>query len=196
MRETATHQMTSQKKSSTTKLPQSLIEQIKVSECRSDLDLVSLFLTLGLASHEQHLRRIHPGSRKEARKRERTLRKQKKAQYFSYTNADKSLKRSADEEHVECPKTKKSKADHISEERLPVTSKEKRPKVPVKPLKAPTLPKVRSKVEENEDAYITYLESKLGLRKAERINKKGSENDGLDGMSPVHINHILELMHI
>jgi len=195
MRETATHQMTSQKKSSTTKLPQSLIEQIKVSECRSDFDLVSLFLTLGLASHEHH-RRIHPGARKEARKRERTLRKQKKAQYFSHSNADKKLKRSADEEHVECPKTKKSKVDHISEPVSKQTLKEKRPKVPVKPLKAPTLPKVRSKVEENEDAYITYLESKLGLRKAERINKKGSENDGLDGMSPVHINHILELMHM
>ena len=122
------------------------------------------------------------------------MRKQKKAQYFSHTNANKNLKRGADEEHIECPKTKKPKVDHISKERLPISSP--KPKQ-TKPLKAATLPKVlRSKVEEDEDAYITYLESKLGLRKAERINKKGSENGGLDGMSPVRINHILELMHM
>lgn len=195
--------MTIQKKSSTTRLPQSLIEQIKSSERGSDSDLILFYfskLTLGSASHEHHPRRIHRGSRKEARKRDRTLTKQKKAQYFKHTSANRNLKRGADEEHAECPQTKKPKVGQISEERLPPKpkqiSKEKRPEVPVKSLKAPTLPKVRTKVAEDEDAYITYLESKLGLRKAERINKKGSENDGLDGMSPILVNILLKLMHM
>lgn len=43
------------------------------------------------------------------------------------------------------------------------------------------LPKIPSKLEEDEDAYIAHLESKLGLGMSGK-KKKNSDDDGLDGI--------------
>lgn len=46
----------------------------------------------------------------------------------------------------------------------------------------------RTRQEEEEDAYIVYLESKLGYKKGGRKSSKLADDDGLDGMC-----HILEI---
>jgi hypothetical protein len=149
-----------------------------------------LILEVSQASDLQHSsQRTHSRfrSRKETRKQERTLRKQKKSQHFLHprnTSSNVNLKRNASGgEHDDLPKRKKIKVDDDGISRKKATSS----KQPLKGkttadskgrLSAHTPPEVRSKVGNDEDACIAYLESKLGLKKTRRT----SEDDGLDGM--------------
>jgi len=143
------------------------------------------------SSHRTHSRFHKPTLRKATRKQERALRKQKKAQHFLHprnTSSHANLKRNASGgEHDDSPKSKKIKVDGDGVSRTNETSLKQ-------PLKGKTKsdskgkfsahipPEVRSKVEDDEDAYIAYLESKLGLKKTQRA----SEDDGMDGMFLAH----------
>ncbi|KAI4520132.1 hypothetical protein K525DRAFT_204430 [Schizophyllum commune Loenen D] len=160
-------------------------------------------------------------SRKEARKQEREGRKQRKAQYFSAAHAANSVKRRAEDDHVDSPKRKKAKTDSGAAPPTPaararkkdgdatsakgkVTSekkttpapdkkvKEKKAKDPKKPsalakLAGETSKKSskvtpRSRVEADEDNYIAYLESKLGLKGDKKKKSNPEEDDGLDDL--------------
>lgn len=57
----------------------------------------------------------------------------------------------------------------------------------------------RTQKENEEDAYITYLESKLGLKKGNSRNTKhgaGMDEDGLDGTSPMQAHLVLPGTHL
>ncbi|KAJ7593311.1 hypothetical protein C8J56DRAFT_495127 [Mycena floridula] len=145
-------------KTSTTKLPQSLREQIDADN----------------TPHHGTRKRQHKVSRKESRKQERAGQKQRKAQFFSV-----GVKRPAvAEEHHESPTRKKVKLDPEPVLSAPVQPPKPK-KAPAKPaLSAPRLAKPPEKPTE-EDAYITYLESKLGYSKGKG---KKTEDDGLDDL--------------
>ncbi|ESK94709.1 mif4g ma4 domain-containing protein [Moniliophthora roreri MCA 2997] len=178
-------------KTSTTRLPQSLLEQIQQSNGSEH-------------THKRHSSRKQQLSRKEARKQERAGRKQKKAEYFST-----STKRPAPSGDDEFPQRKRVKLDGgadvygnqpkastsktaiidtLTTTSRPVSSvpEEKSQKASKTPL-AKHVPKSSSftatpriQKEEEEDAYIAYLEGKLGYGK-----KKGKQpryNDGLDDL--------------
>lgn len=142
-----------------------------------------------------------PSSRKDARKRERLDRKKRKADHFS------ASKRKTEEEHVDVPGSKRRKTVHFADEvrrSNPPLSKEsheawargppelsnaRKPKptaleklISHSTRKAPgfasRIPRTREEAE--EDAYITYLEAKLGYSSGNK-RKKGDEDDGLDG---------------
>lgn len=121
------------------------------------------------------------------------------------------MKRSANSEHGESPKRKKVKfaveekpaaKPSIKEYATPGSSKASKPKTKKKEptaleklaartdsssarlTSAAPAWKARSKQEKDEDAYIEYLESKLGWNNGgSRTNKygKGLNDDGLDG---------------
>ncbi|KAF8150806.1 hypothetical protein B0H34DRAFT_665767 [Crassisporium funariophilum] len=184
------------KKTSTTRLPQTLQQQIDQSagtpQCHSAND------------HPQNRRRPHL-SRKDARKEERASRKQKKADHFS---RDANVrKRYAEEEHVDSPQRKKarpletnavaepktrSSIPHISTATSSTSTPPPVPKVTKKIAKVSTLAKISKKVaspslrkpqEEKEDAYIAYLESKLSLGKGgKKKTKTVDADDGLDDL--------------
>ena len=117
------------------------------------------------------------------------------------------MKRQADREHAESPKRKKVKfaaedkpaAKPSAKENASAQTSTRKPK-PKEPTaleklaartdpssafsNAPSIRRARSKQEKDEDAYIAYLESKLGWSKGGSRTKKygkGLEDDGLDG---------------
>ncbi|KAF8969183.1 hypothetical protein BDZ97DRAFT_1754792 [Flammula alnicola] len=186
--------MAIRKKTSTTRLPQSLQQQIEESVPND---------------HPQNQHRQRPGSRKEARKQERVAQKMKKAEYFSH--APNARKRGAEEEHSESPRHKKSRQNDTEEgsglkSKLPpqLTTQKKEKKPPTvssspkptptkssKPSKASALEKLTKRAststlktpqEEKEDAYIAYLEAQLGLGKTGKKKSKKQEDDGLDDL--------------
>ncbi|KAL1738793.1 hypothetical protein HDZ31DRAFT_78081, partial [Schizophyllum fasciatum] len=145
-------------------------------------------------------------SRKEARKQEREGRKQKKAQYFSAPHAPNPVKRPAEDDHADSPRRKKPKTESASAPPASRTEKSQRTEEvkeannkstekKVKDTKKPTaLAKLagetskkfskaapRSRVESEEDNYIAYLESKLGLKQGKRKTNP-EEDDGLDDL--------------
>ncbi|KAG6862500.1 hypothetical protein C0995_000047 [Termitomyces sp. Mi166 len=161
--------MSVRKKSSTTRLPQTLREELEGS--------------VG----NDHPRTRYPSrpkiSRKEARKEQRQNRKKNKAEYFSAGNA--YNKRSAEqEEHDASPQRKKAKLDQpdvpkpVPETKPPTVKKKPIEKVAPQPV-APRIPDRRR---DEDDAYIAYLETKLGYTKGTK-RKKPAEDDGLDGKS-------------
>ncbi|KDR78859.1 hypothetical protein GALMADRAFT_244494 [Galerina marginata CBS 339.88] len=179
--------MAIRKKTSTTKLPQSLLAEVGQVA----------------GNDHSHNRRPHFTSRKEARKSGRDAQKQRKAEYFSQT--PNARKRHAEEEHAQSPQRKKAhltKHNHKSDTkhntisnglRQPeITYSKPSAKVPTIVLKTSkkvsTTEKVvkiaqaKSPVEEKEDAYIAYLEAKLGLGKGKRKSKSMEEEDGLDDL--------------
>ena len=140
--------------------------------------------------------------RKDARKQERESRKQKKAAYFSVNNK----KRLAEEEHHESPQRKKPRQASSAEPRVTVISNEISPtkakesfvaQLPAAPVaktnkltkskiihtaERNSHPTAMSRVDDGEDAYISYLESQLGYSKSGK-RKKIADDDGLDGMN-------------
>ena len=143
--------------------------------------------------------------RKDARKQERESRKQKKAAYFSVNNK----KRLAEEEHHESPQRKKPRQAPSAEPRVTVFSNNSNeissikakeslvaqlPAAPVVKTNKLTKSKIihaagrdshptaMSRVDDGEDAYISYLESQLGYSKSGK-RKKIADDDGLDGMN-------------
>ncbi|CCM01388.1 uncharacterized protein FIBRA_03439 [Fibroporia radiculosa] len=146
-------------------------------------------------------------SRKETRKQDRQSRKERKAEYFTslhVNNPRLKNKRNTEDEHPESPKRKKVKIAHtpittiiaprdarsslsqpkISKERIAPSTKvsSKARKVPPPTIEVPVAS--RSRQDEEEDAYIAYLESKLGWKKGgKRTTKYGKGgNDGLDDL--------------
>ncbi|KAF7977509.1 hypothetical protein HWV62_3486 [Athelia sp. TMB] len=141
----------------------------------------------------------HQLSRKDARKQDREDKKKRKADFFSAPPKANLVKRPAPTEHTESPQRKKTKLSAAEPTRPPA------PALPtqVKPALKKTLTSVasanpskprtaleklvsrndasplprssRSQKEREEDAYIAYLESKLG-----RGKKTAEDDDGLD----------------
>ncbi|KAJ6508008.1 hypothetical protein C8R47DRAFT_1036862 [Mycena vitilis] len=176
------------KKTTTTRLPQTLVEQIGDAPGNDAVE-----------PRKKWSNKNKP-SRKELRKQERTGLKQRKAEFFS---APQTGKRVADEEHTDSPQRKKAKlTTAVKQPTVPVTVPSKptpatttraepvKPTKPAKPKKtaleklvgrsdpAPTSLGPRSRKDKEEDAYIAYLESKLGYSK--KKNKR--EDDGLDDL--------------
>lgn len=140
--------------------------------------------------------------RKDARKQERESRKQKKAAYFSVNNK----KRLVEEEHHESPQRKKPRQASSAEPRVTVFSNEISPtkakeshvaQSPAPPVaktnkltkskimhaaERSSHPTAMSRIDNEEDAYISYLESQLGYSKSGK-RKKVADDDGLDGMN-------------
>ncbi|KAJ7158634.1 hypothetical protein C8R46DRAFT_1178090 [Mycena filopes] len=180
------------KKTTTTRLPQTLVERLG-DETGNDT----------VEPRKKWSNKVKP-SRKELRKQERTGVKQRKAEFFSAPAA----KREAEEEHVDSPQRKKVKLAPKTTPKLSapaaapipkpapveVDARRAEPEKPAKPAKTkktaleklvgrrsdPT-PKslgLRSQRDKEEDAYIAYLESKLGYGK----KKNNREDDGLDDL--------------
>ncbi|PPQ83433.1 hypothetical protein CVT25_007024 [Psilocybe cyanescens] len=192
------------KKTSTTKLPQSLQQRLEGS--------TGTFLSSGriLGNPQSHSandrsqtwRHSH-SSRKETRKEERAIQKQKRAEYFSHgTNLK---KRVAEEEHTDSPQYKKPRQTNtvkdVEDKHVVLVSKQKldQPPSSSKPVSKPHLSKTakssaleklvkktptpKTPAEDKEDKYIALLESKLGLKKgAKRKAKSAEEDDGLDDL--------------
>jgi nucleolar MIF4G domain-containing protein 1 len=126
-------------------------------------------------------------SRKDARKQQRVEQKQRKAQFFSA--APSSRKRSAEDEHADSPKRKKARAGSaIVPEPFSSSQPLAKPKKKTASADSVAPPNLSSKIsnrparsqrEKDEDAYITYLESKLGCKPGKKF--KGTGSDGLDG---------------
>jgi nucleolar MIF4G domain-containing protein 1 len=150
-------------------------------------------------------------SRKEARKHDREQKKQRKADFFT-SSRPQDTKRHAEDEHTDSPSRKRAKLEEsvkrteqeppkqkvLLSKPSPENTIERRHKFKdVKPKLETPLEKLSRKTvnlptklpreqhEEHEDAYIAYLESKLGWKKSgSRTSKygKGMEDDGLDGV--------------
>ncbi|KAI0342843.1 hypothetical protein BDW22DRAFT_1357370 [Trametopsis cervina] len=150
-------------------------------------------------------------SRKEARKQDREQKKQRKVQFFA---SGRTSKRPAENEHNSSPERKRPRLAETTEiiEQKPakppaaLSKSRKHPDVShlpprnavssgsksetalekrVRKLTKPPSVIPRSEQENHEDAYIAYLESKLGWSKAgARTSKygKGLEDDGLDDL--------------
>ncbi|KAJ6576616.1 hypothetical protein DFH09DRAFT_1149872 [Mycena vulgaris] len=178
------------KKTTTTRLPQTLVERLGDAPDNDTIEPRKKW------SNKNKV------SRKELRKQERTGRKQRKAEFFSV-----GAKRGAEEEHTESPQRKKIKlaAEPANKEETPAKETPKPARAtepttsvageikPVKPAKktktaleklvgrADPTPESfgpRSKKDKEEDAYMAYLESKLGYTK----KKSNREDDGLDDL--------------
>ncbi|KAG5646977.1 hypothetical protein DXG03_001700 [Asterophora parasitica] len=184
------------KKTSTTRLPHTLREEIDDS-AGNDHPRAKSF----------HRSKV---SRKEARKEERLNRKRHKAEYFSSGAAHSKRPAEDDHDHAESPKRKKVKHDGalpsntvlsttVSAFLDTIPQKFSKPApppakalVPETKKKAPTaLEKLASKSTaaprnsdrrgDEEDAYISYLEAKLGYAKGGK-KKTSAEDDGLDDL--------------
>ncbi|KAJ3819076.1 hypothetical protein F5880DRAFT_1625766 [Lentinula raphanica] len=166
----------------TTQLPSSLLEQIQESN--------------GHSTHNVNNRSKKSTSRKASRKQSRAERKQRKAEYFSSTN----LKRPANTDDVYPPAKKarlnpttpalpvSSQATFTSQGKTNASGQKKSKVVKImkdskgshRPSRGASLkvPPMRTQQERNEDAYIEYLEAKLGYSKG----KSKRFDDGLDDL--------------
>ncbi|KAF7970077.1 hypothetical protein HWV62_25056 [Athelia sp. TMB] len=168
-------------------LPQTLLDQIDESSKNTQ--------------GKKNGKNRHQLSRKDARKQDREDKKKRKADFFSAPPKANLVKRPAPTEHTESPQRKKTKLSGAEPIRPPapalptqvkpalkktltsVTSaKPPKPRTALEKLAsrsdAPSLPRSsRSQKEREEDAYIAYLESKLG-----RGKKTAEDDDGLDDL--------------
>ncbi|KAF8813324.1 hypothetical protein BYT27DRAFT_7180798 [Phlegmacium glaucopus] len=206
--------MAIRKKTSTTRLPQILQQQLDEAASTSTSANNQNHRSWNQNSRKSYLA---AASRKDARKQERLTRKQNKATYFSSSHISNTRKRGAEEELVESPQRKKLKSHGSNTAVLPKASKSL-PAQSVVPVIAPvavpkstdpspsikvskqlttatkgsTLEKTKKKTvnlkpppkEDKEDAYITYLESKLGMDNGgkKKGKKAADEDDGLDDL--------------
>jgi nucleolar MIF4G domain-containing protein 1 len=149
-------------------------------------------------------------SRKDARKQERSVKKQRKAEFYAA-----GAKRHALQDHPDSPERKRAKIELPAHEKpqpkpanaaatarnaearvAKVTTKKDEVNITGKPKakrsvlqnlveKGTPAPFPRSRIERDEDAYIARLEAKLGLGKGGVKGKSkggsGFEDDGLDG---------------
>ncbi|KAG5339817.1 hypothetical protein C0989_003498 [Termitomyces sp. Mn162] len=164
--------MSVRKKSSTTRLPQTLRDELE-----------------GVPGND-HSRTRYPSkpkiSRKEARKEQRQNRKKSKSQYFSAGNANK--RNAEQEEHDESPQRKKAKLGlHDVVPKPKPTPETKSPKVKKlaekvtpKSVTPRTLPRIPDQKRDDDDAYIAYLEAKLGYAKGVKRKKPVEDDDLLD----------------
>lgn len=206
--------MAVRKKTSTTRLPQSLQQQLDEAASTSTSGLFSMHpYPFGFTQNHSaynHSRdrngrksRFAPASRKDTRKQERLARKQNKAVFFSNSHTSNARKRGAEEELVESPQRKKLKLHKSNTANIPKVAKSPPAQVvqDISPTTAPETAaatkgpalqsfKKKSSIvklkpplnEDKEDAYIAYLESKLGMDKGgKKKGKKVAEEDGLDG---------------
>ncbi|KAH7913556.1 hypothetical protein BJ138DRAFT_1081255 [Hygrophoropsis aurantiaca] len=142
-------------------------------------------------------------NRKEERKQERVDRKKRKAEHYA-TSINQKKRKPEDDEHMHSPKSKKRKTQQSRsnapghpkspakhDTNAPVKSDAKAP-LPIKPKgKITTLAKLaskktpsisRSRLEEEEDAYIAYLEAKLGYTGRGKQKQANRHDDGLDDL--------------
>ncbi|KAJ7903418.1 hypothetical protein B0H14DRAFT_3079584 [Mycena olivaceomarginata] len=186
------------KKTTTTRLPQTLVERLGEDTARYFRELSDPF-----HPYLPQFFSTQP-SRKELRKQERSGAKQRKAEFFSAPH-----KRAAEEEHGDSPQRKKVKlatqevvnkpspsvvapsAARVTSEPVVKVAQPKPKPAKIKPKKtalekllggsdptpAPVGP--RSQKEKEEDAYIAYLEAKLGYG-GKKTKKR--EEDGLDDL--------------
>ncbi|KAG6856902.1 hypothetical protein H0H87_012483 [Tephrocybe sp. NHM501043] len=187
-------------KTSTTRLPQSLQEELDEVSGGRTYSLYSLGNnTISGNDHPRTKSKFRPKiTRKEARKEERLNRKKHKAEYFSAGQVHN--KRRAEEDHEQSPQRKKAKRDQPNVAvTLAPSLKHKSPKAVAKPTidakPLPTkkttaleklatkssAPRIPDRKADEEDAYISYLEAKLGYTKGEK-RKKPSDDDGLDDL--------------
>ncbi|RDB25941.1 Suppressor of glycerol defect protein 1 [Hypsizygus marmoreus] len=184
------------KKTSTTRLPQSLRDELDGNTPNN---------------HPRTKWTSRPKvSRKDSRKEERTNRKKNKADFFSH-HPGRDKRSAEEEEHAESPKRKKARHDistQSTDSRSTVHPKVipnppetkaqdsaepssarrvnvKKTRTPLERLVVksnPLNPKASgTRREEEEDSYIAYLESKLGYAK-DRKKQKKTEDDGLDDL--------------
>lgn len=169
-------------KTTTTRLPQSLLEQIDET-----------------AHHPQRTRHGKPRvSRKETRKQDRVVRKQHKADFF--LSGVTRNKRLVEDDHIDSPKLKRVKYSNvnstINDQLITHPSSQPNPaQTPIQPsalsaklpaqetrpgrkakTSRPRITIPRSQKEEEEDLYIKYLETKL------KHGRREFEDDGLDDL--------------
>ncbi|KAF9243388.1 hypothetical protein BU15DRAFT_86369 [Melanogaster broomeanus] len=173
-------------------LPKSILKQIGVEE--SPARARDSFLYQNTKKNSQR-------PRKDARKEDRLDRKKRKAEHFSTKAA--STKRQIEEEHVDLPKAKRRKSVHFAEDIAParianshgsishsVKKSKQKPTALEKLASNSTSRKShktasgipRTREEQEEDAYIAYLEAKLGYSKSGGKRKKEDEDDGMDDL--------------
>ncbi|THV07360.1 hypothetical protein K435DRAFT_833689 [Dendrothele bispora CBS 962.96] len=173
--------MPARKKNSTTRLPQSLLEEINQSPG---------------SNNSRGRQSKHQLSRKETRKQERVERKSRRVEYFA-----RKPKRPAENEPDLAPQRKKlkleSRTDVSQANANPTLNKppkstssqsqvqpKKESSLKKQPSKKTALeklmshPKPKTKQERDEDKYIEYLESQLGHKKGKSVKY----NDGLDDL--------------
>ena len=142
-------------------------------------------------------------SRRDTRKQERLDRKKRRADHFSTRAVAIAVKRGTGGEHVDVPAVKRRKTVHFADQgkgsiprqktRPPElsdahTSTKSKSKTALERLVSRSTreaPKVASRIprtreETEEDAYIAYLEAKLGYSKGTK-RRTGDEDDGLGG---------------
>ncbi|KAF9451893.1 hypothetical protein P691DRAFT_772745 [Macrolepiota fuliginosa MF-IS2] len=183
------------KRRPTTRLPQAILDEIQEQT------------TQDLHNKRSKKPRIRSLNRKETRKQERAEQKQKKAQFFSSGKK----RYAENEESPESPPRKKARTDYVArDEQSQNSAAENRNAAKVKPAKegsgvkvvqkvvqkviqkdkneekkkekgVRSAPPLRNRVEEEEDAYITYLEKRLGYSSGKK-KKSSLEEDGLDDL--------------
>ena len=178
-------------------LPKSILEHIQDAPgvCTIQPSASSRRLLDGQENNHRHKGKNHL-SRKDARKQERLDRKKRRADHFSAIVG----KHEIEEEHVDVPDSKRRKTVHFQDQVKSTPVKNIRPaesREPIKSKPRPTAleklasqctrktPKAasrtpRTREEAEEDAYITYLEARLGYSKGSKRNQ-GDEADGLGG---------------
>ena len=196
-------------------LPKTLLEQINGAPGKLICPSVSepvVTIHAEQSSHRHKGGHSHL-SRKDARKQERIDRKQRKADHYSH--AAHPVKRKTEEEHVDSPQRKRVKISQESVSHPPasksvtkVLSRHRTQEshttesVPKQKLKTTALERLvnkssgkprniaskdpRTREEEDEDAYITYLESKLGYAGG-GSRRKDDDMDGLGGALSLHL---------
>ncbi len=176
----------------------------------SNLSLLKLNPFAGQeAKHRGSSKKTRSLNRKETRKKGRIEQKQKKAHYF--TTGRKRRPDDEVPEDSESPQRKRARTgDSVEGGNFQVRVEKNRKETQSKPTKEqespahkkkPTkddrhseekkkksekdtrsVPPLKGQIEEEEDAYITYLEKKLGYTRGESKRKQDSiEEDGLDG---------------
>ena len=131
----------------------------------------------------------HQLSRKQTRKQNRLEGKQRRAHHSAYVQSSQQKKRSADEAHANAPKRKKLRTEQPPPKPFQRTVKstlKDPPKKLVEHLENPFPEDASSssRHDQQEDAYISYLETKLGWKKhgsKTRSYGSGLGEDGLDG---------------
>ena len=108
--------------------------------------------------------------------------------YFSSSHTSNTRKRGAEEELVQSPPRKKLKPHESIATTVPKVAKSLLAQSVVEDISSTLLKKKSATVklkppkEDKEDAYIAYLESKLGMDKGgKKKGKKVAVGDGLDG---------------
>ncbi|KAK2463428.1 hypothetical protein APHAL10511_004514 [Amanita phalloides] len=148
------------------RLPESLLQEIKVTDAG------------------KRDRRRPYASRKEMRKQQRLDRKMRKGQFYG------AKKRPAREEQSESPQRKRAKQEgYQPDNKTSTTSMPSKLHEKTTPnsgdsnkiIRPAHVPKAKSRAEEEEEAYIAHLESKLGYSSRSK-KKRRSEDDGLSDL--------------